>query len=683
MAVQHKTKVNVRSKIRWGITGLLALLLLAGSYDAPVYLNKVINKANDTIHLGLPLMPEKGFNLGLDLQGGAHLVYQADVSNIVDSERGTAVEGVRDVIERRVNGFGVSEPIVQTNKVGADYRIIVELPGITDVKEAIKMIGGTPILEFKEQNTEPARELTAEEKKDLDTFNIEAKKKAEEALKKVKQGTDFASVVAEYSEDTLSKNNGGYMNFVGKNSPYPELYDWVTSGYTGDISPQLLKSAEGYNILKRGGERDGEKEVKASHILICYLGAQNCDAPVYNKEEAKAKAQEIYNQANANNFADLAKQYSSDPGSKDKGGDLGSFIKGMMITEFEDAVFNAQVGQIVGPVETAFGFHVIYKTGEDTTKEYEISRILVRTKTEADIIPPQDQWKSTGLSGKQLDRSEVVSDPQTGAVQVSLQFDNEGKELFAQITERNVGNPVAIFLDGQPISVPNVNEPIRDGRAVISGSFDLVEAKLLSQRLNAGALPVPVELVSQQTVGATLGAESLAKSLKAGLIGIMIVMIFMIIYYRLPGLLAVLALALYASLTLAISKLIGVTLTLSGIAGVVMSIGMAVDANVLIFERMKEELRSGKSLKAAGEEGFLRAWPSIRDSNLSTLLSCVVLIMFGTSFVQGFAITLTIGVLVSMFTAIMATRTMMRFVVPWFRENGNWLFLGYKKGENN
>jgi len=457
----------------------------------------------------------------------------------------------------------------------------------------------------------------------------------------------------------------------------------VNGNFWSIISPQLLKSAEGYNILKRGGERDGEKEVKASHILICYLGAQNCDAPVYNKEEAKAKAQEIYNQANANNFADLAKQYSSDPGSKDKGGDLGSFIKGMMITEFEDAVFNAQVGQIVGPVETAFGFHVIYKTGEDTTKEYEISRILVRTKTEADIIPPQDQWKSTGLSGKQLDRSEVVSDPQTGAVQVSLQFDNEGKELFAQITERNVGNPVAIFLDGQPISVPNVNEPIRDGRAVISGSFDLVEAKLLSQRLNAGALPVPVELVSQQTVGATLGAESLAKSLKAGLIGIMIVMIFMIIYYRLPGLLAVLALALYASLTLAISKLIGVTLTLSGIAGVVMSIGMAVDANVLIFERMKEELRSGKSLKAAGEEGFLRAWPSIRDSNLSTLLSCVVLIMFGTSFVQGFAITLTIGVLVSMFTAIMATRTMMRFVVPWFRENGNWLFLGYKKGENN
>ncbi|MFZ2190473.1 MAG: protein translocase subunit SecD [Candidatus Magasanikiibacteriota bacterium] len=683
MAVQHKTKVNVRSKIRWGIVGLFALLLLAGSFDAPVYLNKVINKVNDTIHLGLPLMPEKGFNLGLDLQGGAHLVYQADVSNIADSERGTAVEGVRDVIERRVNGFGVSEPIVQTNKVGADYRIIVELPGIADVKEAIKMIGGTPILEFKEQNTEPARQLTAEEKKDLDTFNLEAKKKAEEALKKVKQGTDFAGVVAEYSEDTLSKNNGGYMNFVGKNSPYPELYDWVASGYTGDISPQLVKSAEGYNIVKRGGEKEGEKEVKASHILICYLGAQNCDAPIYNKEEAKTKAQEIYNQANANNFADLAKQYSSDPGSKDKGGDLGSFTKDMMIKEFEDAVFNAQVGQIVGPVETAFGFHVIYKTGEDTTKEYEISRILVRTKTEADIIPPQDQWKDTGLSGKQLDRSEVVTDPQTGAVQVSLQFDSEGKELFAQITERNVGQPVAIFLDGQPISVPNVNEPIRDGRAVISGSFDLAEAKVLSQRLNAGALPVPVELVSQQTVGATLGAESLAKSLKAGLIGIMIVMIFMIIYYRLPGLLAVIALALYATLTLAISKLIGVTLTLSGIAGVVMSIGMAVDANVLIFERMKEELRNGKSLKASTEEGFLRAWPSIRDSNLSTLLSCVVLIIFGTSFVQGFAVTLMIGVLVSMFTAITATRTMMRFVVPWFKEKGNWLFLGHKKGENN
>ena len=283
------------------------------------------------------------------------------------------------------------------------------------------------------------------------------------------------------------------------------------------------------------------------------------------------------------------------------------------------------------------------------------------------------------MSGKQLQRSEVVSDSQTGAAQVSLQFNSEGKDLFAAITERNVNKPVAIFLDGEPISIPNVNEPIRDGRAVISGSFTLQEAKLLSQRLNAGSLPVPVELISQQTVGATLGSESMAKSLKAGLVGIFFVAIFMILYYRLPGFLAVLALTLYSFLTLAITKLIGATLTLSGIAGFIMSVGMAVDANVLIFERMKEELRAGKSLKAAAEEGFLRAWTSIRDSNLSTLITCVILIWFGSSFVQGFAVTLTLGVLMSMFTAITVTRVFVRLVVPWFPEYGNRLFLGVKK----
>lgn len=679
----NRTKANVRAKVRWGIAGIMVLILVAGAFDVPTVFNKGIDAVNNTVHLGLPRVPEKPFNLGLDLQGGAHLVYQADVSGIEGDDRGASVEGVRDVIERRVNAIGVSEPNVQTTKVGEDYRIIVELPGVTDINEAIKMIGETPILEFKEENNIPPRELTEEETKELAEFNLAAQARAEEALQKVKDGTDFGEVVNEYTEDQVSKNNGGYLNFVKKNSPYFELHAWATGVEEGTISQELIQTREGYNIIKRGGEQDGDSEVSASHILICFLGASGCDEPLYNKEEALQKANEIYNQANADNFADLAKQYSTDPGSKDNGGDLGTFGKGMMVAPFEEAVFGAQTGEIVGPVETDFGYHIIYKTGEEVTKEYELWRILIRTKSETDILPPQDPWMGTGLSGKQLDRSEVVSDPQTGAVQVSLQFNGEGKDLFKDITTRNVGKPVAIFLDGLPISIPNVNEPILDGRAVISGSFSLNDARLLAQRLNAGALPVPVDLIAQQSIGASLGAESLQKSLKAGVVGLLVVMLFMLLFYRLPGVLSVIALSLYIALVLAIFKLIGVTLTLAGIAGFILSIGMAVDANVLIFERLKEELREGKSLKAAVEEGFLRAWTSIRDGNISTLITCVLLIWFGSSFVQGFAVTLVIGILISMFSAITVTRVMLRFVVPWFKPEGSILFLGSKRKLEN
>ena len=191
---------------------------------------------------------------------------------------------------------------------------------------------------------------------------------------------------------------------------------------------------------------------------------------------------------------------------------------------------------------------------------------------------------------------------------------------------------------------------------------------------------MPVELIGQQKIDATLGADSLNSSFKAGIIGFILVVLFMILYYRLPGLLAVFALAIYTAFTLTIFKLIGATLTLSGIAGFILSIGMAVDANVLVFERLKEELRFGKSLRAATEEAFLRAWTSIRDSNITTIISCVFLVWIGTGFVQGFAVALLIGVLVSMFTAIVVTRNLMRWVFGFFRhDEANWMFLGHKK----
>ncbi len=685
MAKYVKPTVTLtRVQIKWRVAWIGILLVVCGLIVSPQYANRGVDWVNRQTNLGVPRLPEQGFNLGLDLQGGAHLVYQTDTTQVPDADKADSVEGVRDVIERRVRGgLGVSEPLVQTTKVGNDYRIIVELPGVTDVNTAIKMIGETPVLEFKEQNDQPPRELTAEEQKQLDQFNAKATAKANAALKEVKSGADFATVVAKYTEDTASKNNGGDLGFID-NKIYPEIYNWAKIHKDGEYSTTLVKSFDGLNILKRISERQGEKEVSAAHILICYKGATACDNPQYlTKGDALNKIKEIKAQANTTNFSDLAKQYSTEGAAKTTGGDLGTFGKGAMVPEFEKAVFDAPIGSISEPVETQFGYHLIYKKSEQFVKEYDVARIFVKTQEKADIVPPTEEWKSSGLSGTQLKRAEVTQDSRTGQIQVSLNFDEAGTKLFSEITGRNVGKPVAIFLDGQPISIPVVNEPILTGSAVISGGFTLLEAKQLSQRLNSGALPVPVELISQQKVDATLGSDSLAKSFYAGLIGLLGVMIFMVIYYRLPGVLSVFSLVIYALLSLATFKLIGVTLTLSGIAGFILSIGMAVDTNVLVFERLKEELRAGKNLHTASEESFRRSWPSIRDGHIATLVSCVFLVWFGTGFVQGFAVTLAIGVLFSLFTAIVATRAMSRLVFKWFDEKGNVLFLGYTKGNEN
>lgn len=670
------SKSNLRNKIRTGVFAIFVLLVVTIGYGAPGQVNQAIDAINNKLHTSLGHLPASPFRLGLDLQGGAHLVYQADVKNIPVEDQTAAVEGVREVIEKRVNAFGVSEAGVQTSKVGSNYRLIVELPGITDTKAAIASIGETPILEFKEENNEPPRGLNEEEKKTLNDFNTAAKKKADDILKESKSGKSFEELAAQ-SEDEESKVNGGYLNFVGKFSQYPELHAWAKTAKEGEVSNRLVTSTEGYNLLKRGAEKEGDVEYAARHILICFVGSRDCTQTL-TKDQAKVKADELFKQANDKNFAELAKQNSNDLGSKDNGGDLGPIPPGVLVAEFENALKTATVGQIVGPVETEFGYHIIYKTGEVKSKQYEVSRILVRTKTETDILPLQTQWKNTPLSGKQLKRAEVVTDPQTGSVQVSLQFDDEGSKLFEDITRRNVGKTVAIFLDQEPISIPRVNEAISGGKAVISGDFTLIDAKLLSQRLNTGALPVPVELVSQQTVGASLGAESLQQSLRAGIIGLILVMIFMTLYYRLPGFIAVIALTLYVSLTLAISKLLGVTLTLSGITGLILSIGMAVDGNILIFERLKEELRSGKGLKTAVNEGFARAWTSIYDGNVATIITALLLMAMNVNFVKGFAVMLIIGTLISMFSAITVTRVLLQFVVEWFQDKKSFLFLGYQ-----
>ncbi len=542
--------MSKRKKI-WLTFGLiLVLTILSGFIDYP---------NGPDISVG-DYYKELKVHLGLDLQGGSHLLYNADTSNIEANEESSALEGVRDVIERRVNAFGVSEPIVQTSKSGDQWRVIVELAGISDVNEAIKMIGETPLLEFKEQIDQ---EMTDEEKEDIEQSNEEVKNRAEEVLAKA-------------------------------------------------LEPEA-------------------------------------------------------------NFAELANEYTEDPGNTDtetgekKGGDLRFFSRDVMVSEFADVVFDKMsVGEVYQElVKTDYGYHIIKKTDEKDN-EARASHILLLTQS----TQPSSQFENTGLSGKQLDRAAVTFDQNTNQPQVSLQFDSEGKELFSDITERNVGKIVGIYLDGSPISMPTVNEKITSGEAVITGGFSLDEAKLLAQRLNAGALPVPIELVSQHNVGATLGKVSVEKSFLAGIIGLVLVAIFMIIYYRLPGIISVIALIIYSMVILAAFKLIPVTLTLAGVAGFILSIGMAVDANILIFERTKEELRQGNSLKSAVEIGFKRAWPSIRDSNISSIITCVILAWFGTSIIKGFAVTLGIGVLISMFSAITVTRTFLRLsVTEWLEKH--------------
>jgi protein-export membrane protein SecD len=397
--------------------------------------------------------------------------------------------------------------------------------------------------------------------------------------------------------------------------------------------------------------------------LLCWKGASACEG-TQTKSEAEQKAKELLLKLSTQNFADLAKVNSTEPGAAQTGGDLGEIRKGQLVKPFEDALVSMKVGEIKGPVETEFGYHIIFKSEERQESLIALRGSMFPKKSEQDFLL-DGEWKATGLSGKQLDKAVVEFDQNIGEPTVSLQFDAEGKQLFAEITKRNVNQPVGIFLDGKLISSPNVREPILDGRAIISGNFTIDAAKKLVERLNAGALPLPIKLVSQQTVGATLGVKSLNDSAKAGVVGFALVLIFLAAFYRLPGILAGVALVVYCVIVLAVFKFIPVTLTLAGIAGFILSIGMAVDANVLVFERTREELATGKSPSAALEEAFPRAWNSIRDSNVSSLITCAILYWFGSSIVQGFALTLAIGILTSLFTAITVTRLMLRFLAPY------------------
>ncbi len=465
---QSKLHSRQRSNLKFVVLLIFVCAILLGSLDYPVLWNKAADYLNSKTGIGMPNFIKLPFRLGLDLQGGTHLVYQADLSGIEENERSASMDGIRDVIERRVNLYGVTEPTVQINKAGESYRLIVELPGIKDVNQAIKMIGDTPYLEFKEERTQ---------------------------------------------EETDA-------------------------------------------ILK-----------------------------LQKKEANQPKA--------------------GQPG--------------------------------------------------------------------AEALDPY--FKNTILTGRYLKKAQMEFDQTTYKPQIGLEFNDEGAKLFADITSKNVGKRVAIYLDGSPITTPVVQEAITGGKAQITGTFNEKEAKQLVLRLNSGALPVPISLISQQNIGASLGKLSLTQSLKAGIYGFLAILLFMIIFFRLPGFFASLSLIFYAIFVLAMFKLIPVTITLAGIAGFLLSMGMAVDANILIFSRTREELKEGKSYLSAFHDGAKRAWPAIRDGNFTTILVGLILFIFGTSFVKGFALTLIIGNLISMFSAIIITNIFIRFFLGTKLEKIKWLQL--------
>lgn len=284
---------------------------------------------------------------------------------------------------------------------------------------------------------------------------------------------------------------------------------------------------------------------------------------------------------------------------------------------------------------------------------------LTASSSITSIIASYDQ---TELTGRYLNKANLVFDQTTNRPQVQLIFNDEGAKLFAEITKAHIGEQVGIFLDGVPISSPTVNEEITGGTAVISGSFTIEEARTLVGRLNAGALPLPVSLSGTTIVGPTLGTEAVGAGVKAGIIGFIFVVIFMIVWYRLPGFMASLGLVAYSVIMLAIFKYIPITLTSAGLAGFIISVGLAVDANVLTFERMKEEIRSGKSLVDAVELGFGRAWTSIRDSHIAAIIVSIILFWMGTSVVKGFAFTFFFGAVISLISAQLITRVFMRAI---------------------
>ncbi len=467
----------------------------------------------------------------------------------------------------------------------------------------------------------------------------------------------------------------------------------MTIGTEQAISTATDQSA----IVYLAGRTEGGKEMTASHILIQYKGAERADSTVTRtKEQAKEMIDDIRKRLdNGADFATIAKKESDGP-SKSAAGSIGVLRPGVMPATFENAAFALTQGQTSNVVETPYGFHIIRADKAAAVTSAKVTYDLLRLKGDiataqailskiekGEISRNEDQvvirglffsleptgWKDTDLNGQRFRTASVTVDSMTNVPVVQIQFDEKGGKLFQELTKRNIGKRIAIFVGGDLVSAPTVNSEIIGGNAVITGSRTFEEAKTLAQDLNTGAIPAPIYLVGQSTVEATLGATALQQSVLAAAVGFLVLCLFMILIYRMLGVIASLALLSYVAILVASTKLPillisnqYIVLTLAGIAGIILSMGMAVDANVLAFARVKEELKKGKTFKTAVETGFKKAWPSVRDGNFSTLITCGILFTIGTSIIRGFAVTLSIGIFISLFTGIIVSRWLCRLI---------------------
>ena len=570
-----------------------------------------------------------GLTLGLDLQGGSHLVYQVTLS---DPNTGESIQPTRDqmdgllsTIERRVNGAGLGEPILQ---LLGDDRLLIQLPGINDPGRAKRLIGETARLEFKHRILDIERDIQSLTSEEIISFQIGTiifdETSDENSLPIFRPGTSTEPTELIPSKSPVQQATSTQVS-EATSTPVD-----VTTSPPSDPVIVLEIEPSGATALLEVMDR--------LKLSIANPGGASTIYPSFLSLAAEGTAEQpllIPFQPLAPGFGGTFIPLPTDP----------------LITQLADSnKFIVNLGFSMDSVEDAL---------ERFTPE---SKLVF-----SELIGAMDE--DIGLTGEDLARAYPGQHHSTGLPIVNIEFNSEGTRKFSEITSEIAGTPdlLAIILDDEELIAPTVNQPITRGVAFIQGkdfTFDRVSE--ISLLLEGGRLPVPITLIQERDIDAILGADSLAKSVVAGLVGLILVLAFMITYYRVPGIIASLSLVIYAGMLLTVFKMIPVTLTLSGIAAVILSIGMAVDANILIFERMKEELRSGRTLLSAINIGFNRAWPAIRDGNVSTLITCAILFWFadtlGATIVQGFALTLAIGVLISMFTAITVSRTFLRLM---------------------